>query len=754
MPEAVIGLIGNPNCGKSTLFNTLTGARQVVGNWPGVTVERKSGQLQGQQQKCTLIDLPGTYSLDSSDDETPADEHIARQFLLNGEADLIINIVDANNLQRHLYLTAQLLDMQVPLICVVNMVDVAARHGKRIDCDALAKQLGVPVIPMVAASGKGTEALRQHIDQQLGQPCPTRPVTFDDPQLEAAIMQLCQPSSGISASRFHAVQWLHQPEQAPAAVTHCAQQLQQSLQQQQSIDARIASQRYTRLADIVANVSHSEMHAASLTEKIDHWVLNRWLGIPIFFLVMYFMFTFAINIGGAFIDFFDIAAATIFVDGSRWLLDSLSSPAWLTTILADGIGGGIQLVATFVPVIAGLYLVLSFIEDSGYMARAAFVMDRLMRSVGLPGKSFVPLIVGFGCNVPAVMAARSLDTHKDRLLTIAMAPFMSCGARLSVYAMFAAVFFHQHGASVVFALYVLGIAMAILTGLALKKTLFRSDLTPFVMEMPAYHVPTLKGVLWKTWQKLKAFCTRAGKTIVMVVVLLSFINSIGTDGSFGNQNRDDSALSALARVVTPVFAPMGVAKDNWQATVGIVTGLFAKETVVGTLDALYSPANSEHHQFDLVAGLQEAVATIPENLSAALDGWLDPLGLSIVGADQQAEQGVQADTFNSMATAFGSSAAAFAYLVFVLLYTPCVATLGAMVREAGMRWMLFVAGWSTALAYCSAVICYQLSQLSLHPLTAFGWVLGCSCLLALGLWQMRRYGVRRDQQLIPLTPVS
>lgn len=752
MSTAVVGLIGNPNCGKSTLFNALTGARQVVGNWPGVTVERKSGELRCQQWRCQLVDLPGTYSLDASDEETPADELIARQFLLAQEADLIINIIDGNNLQRHLYLTTQLLEMGIQLICVVNMLDVAARHGKRIDCQALSQQLGVTVVPMVAASGEGVDALQQAIANQLDTGQHAKPLIHADKTLAQALRQI--EKQAPQTSRFIATHWLQHPANAPQPIRASVAHIRQQLILPQAFDTHLASQRYHTIKQLASCVEHQAANNITLTERIDRWVLHRWLGIPIFLLVMYGMFTFAINIGGAFIDFFDIAAATIFVDGTRALLDGGGSPAWLTTLLADGLGGGIQLVATFIPVIAGLYLFLSAIEDSGYMSRAAFVMDRLMRSVGLPGKSFVPLIVGFGCNVPAVMAARTLDTHKDRLLTIAMAPFMSCGARLSVYAMFAAVFFNQHGASAVFALYVLGIIMAIVTGLVLKKTLFRSKLTPFVMELPAYHVPTVRGVLWKTWQKLQAFCTRAGKTILLVVTLLSFINSIGTDGSFGNQNRDDSALSAAAQWMTPVFAPMGIEQENWQATVGIVTGLFAKEAVVGTLDALYSPADSDQQSFELLAGLQAALATIPENLAAAADGWLDPLGLSLVGADQQDEQGVQALTFERMANAFGSPAAAFAYLVFVLLYTPCVATLGAMVREAGLRWMLFVAAWSTGLAYCSAVVCYQLAQLFNHPLTAIGWIIGCFALLALCLWQMRQYGNKRDRQLIPLTPIS
>ena len=317
--------------------------------------------------------------------------------------------------------------------------------------------------------------------------------------------------------------------------------------------------------------------------------------------------------------------------------------------------------------------------------------------------------------------------------------------------MFAAAFFKDSGALMVFSLYVLGIVMALITGLALKNTLFKPDLTPFVMELPAYHVPTLKGILIKTWERLRSFCLRAGKTIVMVVVILSFLNSIGTDGSFGNQDTRNSVLSEVAGVATPVLTPLGVNENNWPATVGIITGIFAKEAVVGTLDALYSPENGEDTEYDLWGGLGEALQTIPDNVAGLADSLLDPLGLSLVGADQTAEQGVHSGTFASMVLLFGSQIAAFSYLVFVLLYTPCVATLGAIVRESGMRWMLFVAGWSTGLAYTTAVIIYQLGTFMQHPLSSSAWVAGSAAFIALCLWRMRVYGNRQNERYIPLT---
>ncbi|MCB2100065.1 MAG: ferrous iron transport protein B, partial [Rhodobacterales bacterium] len=463
---------------------------------------------------------------------------------------------------------------------------------------------------------------------------------------------------------------------------------------------------------------------------------HRALGIPIFLGVMYLMFMFTINIGGAFIDFFDIFVGTLLVDGLGTLMANLGSPEWLIALLAGGVGGGIQTVATFIPVIAFLYLFLSALEDSGYMARAAFVMDRMMRSVGLPGKAFVPLIVGFGCNVPSAMAARTMENQRDRIITVMMAPFMSCGARLPVYVLFAAAFFPTGGQNLVFALYLIGIGVAILTGLTLKTTLLRGEAAPFVMELPPYHAPTLKGVVIRTWDRLKAFMFRAGKVIVAIVVVLNLLNSMGTDGSFGNEDSDQSILAAIGKSLTPVVEPMGITEANWPATVGIFTGIFAKEAVVGTLDALYGTlaeeaaeakggAAAEDEGFDLWAGLGEAFASIPENLIGVLDTLTDPLGLGVGDTSDPAavaeEEGVAVGTIGAMASLFDGRVGAFAYLLAVLLYLPCVAAIAAIWRETGTRWTLFAAAWTTGWGYGAAVLVYQLGTYARHPAQSLVW---------------------------------
>lgn len=514
------------------------------------------------------------------------------------------------------------------------------------------------------------------------------------------------------------------------------------------IDLHVADCKYTYLHQLCQKVRRSEGKLShSFTEKADRFVLNKWIGVPFFFVVMYLMFMFSINIGSAFIDFFDIGVGALLVDGGHYLLDG-HLPVWLVTILADGIGGGIQTVATFIPVIACLYLFLAVLESSGYMSRAAFVLDKVMQKIGLPGKAFVPLVLGFGCNVPAIMATRTLDQERERKLAASMAPFMSCGARLPVYALFAAAFFPESGQNVVFALYLLGIVAAVFTGWVLKKTLFPGSSDNLVMEMPDYEVPTLQNVLIKTWQKLKRFVLGAGKTIVIVVAILSFLNSVGTDGSFGNEDSDNSVLSKAAQVVTPVFEPIGINHDNWQATVGIITGIFAKEAVVGTLNNLYTSAQGDDAEYDLMGSLKDAVMSIPENLMGL--NFSDPLGIEVGDLSDSAsvaqDQEVDASIFGNLNNHFVTGYAAFSYLIFILLYTPCVAAMGAYVREFGTRYARFIAVWTMGLAYASAALFNQAAHFSESPVSSASWIGGILLVCALVYSLLKRAG-RKQQRL-------
>ncbi|MGL6316248.1 Fe(2+) transporter permease subunit FeoB [Vibrio sp. WXL103] len=720
--------VGNPNSGKTTLFNALTGAKQQVGNWAGVTVEKKTGRLEHQGQQIALTDLPGIYSLDSGNDHHSLDEHIASSTILNSDADLIINVVDATSLERSLYLTTQLRELGRPMIVVLNKHDVLERERQRIDTRALEAELGCPVVLMSATNKQDATKFKQSLSGCLSQGLELTPFSLDYGQpLTSAIEALtsCFTSTYVDA-RALAVRALTKDE---VLLREASDSVRQSVNHQLTqldvdIDLQLANVRYTFLHQLCKAVRRKEGHTSrKVSESIDRVLLNRWLGIPLFFAIMYLMFMFSINVGSAFIDFFDIGVGALLVDGGHHLLDDLL-PIWLVTILADGIGGGVQTVATFIPVIAALYLFLAILESSGYMARAAFVLDKVMQKVGLPGKAFVPLVLGFGCNVPSIMATRTLDQERERKLAAAMAPFMSCGARLPVYALFAAAFFPSSGQNVVFGLYMIGILAAVMTGLVLKHTLYPGSSESFVMEMPDYELPTVQNVLIKTWLKLKRFVLGAGKTIVIVVTILSFFNSLGTDGSFGNEDSDNSVLSQVAKVVTPVFSPMGIEQDNWPATVGIITGIFAKEAVIGTLNNLYTSEEEVEEEYDLLGSLEEAVMSIPQNLADL--SFSDPLGVEVGDlsdlAEVAEEQEVNSSIFDNINQQFASVHAAFAYLIFILLYTPCIAAMGAYVREFGQVFARYVALYTMGLGYGAATFYYQATHFSQHPVTSAVWM--------------------------------
>jgi ferrous iron transport protein B len=533
-----------------------------------------------------------------------------------------------------------------------------------------------------------------------------------------------------------------------------ATQFQQQIEDEtdDEIDILTADGRYEFVNQLVKQVVCKLNEVSRHTsEKIDRIVLNRFLGIPIFLLVMYVMFLFTINIGSAFVDFFEQVVGAFLIDGLGAWLNAVNCPSWLNVVLTQGVGSGMQVVATFIPIVGFLFLFLSMLEDSGYMARAAFVMDRFMRFLGLPGKAFVPMIVGFGCNVPAIMATRTLENPRDRILTNLMNPFMSCGARLPVYALFAAAFFPINGQNIVFGLYLLGIGVAVLTGLIMRHTLFKGETTPFIMELPTYHLPTMQGIFIRTGDRLKSFILNAGRVIVPMVLVLNFLNALGTDGSFGRENTNQSVLSHIGRSLTFVFEPMGIREDNWVATVGIFTGVLAKEAVVGTLDALYGQLDMplevvEKPPFDLAESLKQAALTIPQNLSDVTNRLLDPLGLNI-GAlnDEQtsaSKQNVNTATFKAMQHSFDGQAGAFAYLLFILLYSPCVAATAAIYRETSATWATFTAIWTTSLAYFTATLFYQIATFEAHPENTLLWVLtlgGIFLLVILILWQKGRH---------------
>ncbi|KJS43046.1 MAG: iron transporter FeoB [Rhodospirillaceae bacterium BRH_c57] len=783
IPEIVVGMIGNPNCGKTTLFNALTGARQHVGNWPGVTVEKKTGTLHLGSATCTLVDLPGIYSLGvsihSSEDET-----VAHDYALSGQANLIVNVVDATNLERNLYLTTQLLEMRVPMVVAVNMTDIAKDRGIAIDFAALSEKLGCPVVPLVATRRKELAGVIRAIAATVALPVPPTVRPSFHHAVERALDDLSRmivPPRGAGAgdARWIATRLLEGDPDARTLIKNgiggvaAAKAASIEAECGEEADIVIADGRFAFISGIVSTCTRRTREASrTMSDRIDRVVLDRVLGIPVFLLMMYLMFMFTINIGGAFIDLFDQVFGAVFVEGLGDLLQSAGTSQWLIVLLANGAGGGIQTAATFIPVIGSLFLFLSLLEDSGYMARAAFVMDRAMRAIGLPGKSFVPLIVGFGCNVPAIMAARTLENRRDRVLTIMMAPFMSCGARLPVYALFAVAFFPEGGQNVVFALYLIGLAFAIGTGLLLKHTVLQGEASPFIMELPPYHMPSIGTIARRAGHRLSGFMFRAGRIIVPMVVILSFLNALGTDGSFGNENRETSVLAEAGRGIIPLFAPMGMTDDNWPAAVGIFTGVFAKEAVVGTLNTLYAQVGNADKdaaagqaaevQSETPAGLTDkliaALLTVPENLARVVDTVGDPLGLDISYATDRSlaatTLNVEDSAFGAMTSRFDGAAGAFAYLLLILLYMPCVAATGAINQEIGWRWTLFSAGWTTGLGYCASVIFYQSTLIAAAPMAAGARIVGASAAVITAAWVMRMLGSRHLQRLESVTATA
>lgn len=737
MKHRVIGLIGNPNCGKTTLFNALTGSSARVGNWPGVTVECKRGTFKVSNQIIEVVDLPGIYSLNVDSGQSSLDERIAAEYVLSSEANLIVNVVDASNLERNLYLTTQLLEMNLPVVIALNMQDVARSKGLTIHQDLLSKTLGCQVVSLQSNKGIGIDSLKQHIFNATRETaCASCPIDYGASLNMAmqAVTQLIYTHLPDKTSRFinstrarwlsmrlleeDLIAWQMIPLQVATKIREGVSTISGSLEE--DADILFADARYVWIDQVIGSCVLKTAHKTTMTEHIDRIVLNRWLGIPIFLCVMYAMFFFAINVGGAFQDFFDISSSAIFIHGTSQLLMKLGAPAWFIAILAEGIGTGINTTITFIPVIGGMFLFLSLLEDSGYMARAAFVMDRFMRAIGLPGKSFVPMIVGFGCNVPAVMAARTLENPRDRILTILMTPFMSCGARLAIFAVFTAAFFPQGGQNIVFALYLIGVIAAIVTGLILRASVLKGATAPLILELPAYHLPHTKSVFKHTWHRLKKFLFKAGKMIIPICVLIGALNSITTSGHLVLDPNTHTLLSQLGRFLTPLFAPLGLHQDNWPATVGLMTGVLAKEVVVATLNTLYTQVGhlSSAHTMSasVLSGLSQAFHSIFANLANLKHALMNPVLASAAPHD------VNHGVFGQMYLRFNGQVGAFAYLLFVLLYFPCVSTTAVMARELSRGWAIFAMCWSTMLAYAVAVIFYQAATFSFHPISASVWI--------------------------------
>lgn len=754
-----IALVGNPNCGKTTLFNALTGTWQQVGNWSGVTVERKSGSFSLENQQIDVVDLPGTYSLLTIDPQGPQDENVTAEFLKSKQFSIALNVVDASNLERNLYLTIQCLEQQLPLIVALNRIDLAEKNGATICAKTLASRLGCKVILLAARQGVGIETLKQSLSDLI--PKTKSPISY--PRiveehltcLEAFYRDIFQ---GKSAPWYQLLRWLEgEPIPCNSALLEKIKEAQEDIQLKTGLaaDILIAKARYAFIEKVVLESKRSvktkrttshDGPTPGFTTFFDKIVCHRYLGIPFFLGAMYALFFFAIKIGGAFQDFFELSSQAIFVKGLANSLHQLDAPAWLMALLVSGFGEGISTILTFVPVIGAMFLALAFLEDSGYMARAAFVVDRLMRAVGLPGKSFVPMIVGFGCNVPAIMGARTLDNKRDRILAVMMSPFMSCGARLAIFTVFVAAFFPEDGQNIVFLLYLIGIFMAVLTGLLLKKTLLRGEISPLLLEMPDYQWPHWQSLWFHCWHRLKRFVLNAGKLILPVCICVGMLNSISIQGKWLDKPDQSSLLSTVGQAIVPLFKPIGIEKENWPAAVGLFTGVLAKEVVIGTLNGLYAKGstgdNSATHS--LSENMKEAFATIPQNFRELTNAWQNPMAVSTPEMERQ--------SYGEMVKRFQGQTNAFAYLLFVLLYFPCVSATAAMVREVQKGWTIFSVCWTTGLAYAVALVYYQSATFTEHPLQSCSWIVAWVGIGAATFLGIRHYSRTYLPKILP-TPI-
>ncbi len=732
MTKRVI-LVGNPNCGKTTLFNGLTGSQQRVGNWPGVTVEKKSGWYFDSEKTVEIIDLPGVYALSLPDQSCAKDAQITDQVLVDGHIDLIINIVDACHLERHLFLTSQLLELGKPVIVALNMMDIATQAGIQIDSKALSQQLRCPVVTLQAHRQIGLEQLAVHLNNPHPTDTPGEALSAYLPQPVVRYWEQLQkkvPSrypDGKDHAVYYAYRWMEKPPEPESQSTVLIDDL----------DIVLADARYQMVHAWVAAAQTKRTDAKEqITAKLDRILLHRFWALPLFLTLMFGVFFLAIGVGGAVQTGFDMLSQAIFMQAPAWLMTQWHAPSWLIQIGAFGVGQAFHTLITFIPVLAIMYFLLAFLESSGYMARVAFIVDRVMRSLGLPGQAFVPMIIGFGCNVPAILAARTMQTERDRFLTVLMNPYMSCSARLAIYAVFVAAFFPTKGYQVIFSLYLMGIGMAILTGYLARSTFLSGPASPLMLELPAYHCPSLRRLAKEAGLRLRYFLVRAGKVILPLCVGLSCLNmgSIGTDSS---------VLAYVGHWLTPMFAPMGIEADNWPAVMSLVTGMLAKEVVIGTLNHLYSQINHVTDTWQVLTSLdlwqicQQSILTIYEHLALLL-GFATSAPVS---------PGAEAALPNLLTQYFASPIAAYAYLLFILLYIPCVSTMAAIRQEATRRLMWFSIVWSLGLAYGVAVAFYQIATWMSSPaqvavMYRIGWGACLVALVGVGL-KLAKSGGRR-----------
>lgn len=661
--ELTIAMAGNPNAGKTSLFNHLTGSRQHVGNYPGVTVEIKEGDLTHQGRRMKVVDLPGTYSLGAYSE----DEIIARNFVMLERPDLVVNVVDATNLERNLYLTLQLLELGLPLVVALNMYDQVPGRGMEIDPAKLSESLALPVVPTVATRGEGSRELIEAAAVAASEGRSGLIINYGkdvEKELEHLAQSLSKSSLPIWApgNRWLALKLLENDENILKMLSPNGSLLQAAAESRERLEQKlnddletiIADRRYALIRQIAARCltrKPGSEERATASDRIDAVVTHRLFGLPLFFLAMWAVFQFSFTLTDPLIEGIEVGFEWL-GEAAAGVLSAVNAPTIVSTLLTDGVIAGVGAVLVFVPNIFLLFFAISLLEDSGYMARAAFIMDRFMHSIGLHGRSFIPMLLGFGCNVPAIMATRTLDSKQDRILTILINPLISCSARLPIYVLFVGAFFSAHQGLVIFSLYLLGIILAVVMGRLFKTFLFRGETSHFVMELPPYRLPTLKSMFIHMWERGSGFLRRAGTVIVSAAVVVWALSNLPWGVEFASR---ESLLGRIGTLFAPLLEPAGFGR--WEAAVALIFGLLAKEIVVSTFAVVYSAAD---------VGLKEVIAT----------HWT-PL-------------------------------AAYAFMTMTLIYVPCVATIATIRKETNSwGWTALAVGYSLVLGWLVAVLVYQ-----------------------------------------------
>lgn len=710
-------LAGNPNCGKTTMFNALTGANQYVGNWPGVTVEKKEGKVKGNKEdNITVVDLPGIYSLSPY----TLEEVVSRDFLLNEDPDVIIDLVDATNIERNLYLTTQLIETGVPVVVALNMVDLIEKRGLKIDTKRLSMVLGCPIIETSALKGTGLKELIAEAVKVAKQGEHQLPGAIFSEKLEEAIDTVVPALSETIATnkkRWYAVKVLENDEKVMNHIVLDAQTkttidaLRKDLETEldDDMESIVTDGRYTYIQKIISTTVEKPKEKLTISDKIDKIVTNRFLGIPIFLLIMYIVYYISVTTVGTFVtDWTNDVFVVAIQDAVSGFLSSVGASGLLSAVIVDGIIGGVGAVIGFAPQMAILFLFLSILEDCGYMVRIAFVMDRVFRYFGLSGKSFIPLLIGSGCGVPAIMASKTIEQDNDRRLTIMTATFIPCGAKLPVIALLGGVMAGkvagwEAGGMIAPAMYFLGIVAVLVSAIILKKTKpFSGKPAPFVMELPEYHIPSVKTVLLHVWERLKAFLIKAGTILVVACIVIWFLSTFGFEGgSFGMvEDTANSLIAVIGNVIAPIFAPLGF--GNWQSVASSLTGFSAKEAIVSTMGVLANVSGDTEDAVNVAAGVAQ---------------W------------------------------FPTAMAALSFLIFNLLDSPCLAAISTMANELNDRkWFWFAIIFQNVFAYAVSLMVYQIGSLVLYGTFGF-WTVVAFVVLAFMLYMLFRPDPYKDQKV-------